>query len=92
VVSTYNWGTGEKRRLTPGPVTTYQPNGKDLVSLSSTTGGGGLTRTFAPNGKEVITLGANESGEGTVTTHQSNGKKLVRLSSIPICVAKGRSK
>jgi hypothetical protein len=80
IITTY--GAGQKKSVTldgKGTVTTYQPNGKELVELGTTQGNHGRVTTFQPNGKELVALGATTNGNGNVMTYQLNGKPLVLL-------------
>ena len=48
-------------------VTTYQPNGKELVRLGTTVEGEGTVTTYQHNGKELVRLTTNPSGGGVLS-------------------------
>ena len=62
-----------------GAVSTYGPNGKELVVLGSNTEGEGMVLTYGPNGKRLVALGSTTGGNGLVKTYGPNGKELVEL-------------
>ena len=63
--------------LRRGAVTTYQPNGKNLVTLGATRTGGRVD-TYQPSGKNLVKIAGTMRG-GTVRTYPTNGKSLVSL-------------
>ena len=58
-------------------MTTYQPNGKNLVTLGATRTGGRVD-TYQPSGKNLVEIAGTMRG-GTVRTYPTNGKSLVSL-------------
>ena len=62
-----------------GAITTYQPNGKELVKLTSTEGGGGSVTTYQSNGKELVDLGTSDNG-GLVYVFNKTGEFIAEMS------------
>ena len=65
--------------LRRGAVTTYQPNGKNLVSLATTFYGGdfntgGMINVYNKTGEDVVQMYANEYGKGLVGAFNRKGK------------------
>ena len=65
--------------LRRGAVTTYQPNGKNLVSLATTFYGGdfntgGMINVYNKTGEDVVQMYADEYGNGVVGAYNRKGK------------------
>ena len=56
-----------------GTVTTYQPNGKELVSLSAS-GNGGMIGVANKTGEDIVQMGADDYGNGLVGAWNRKGK------------------
>ena len=55
-----------------GSVTTYQPNGKDLVKLGANDSGGGVV-VYNKTGEGIATMNADEYGNGRVGAYNRKG-------------------
>ena len=63
-----------------GAVKTYQPNGKELVTLSSTAEGDGTVTTYQPNGKMVVRLSSTAEGDGGfVQVYNKTGESIAQM-------------
>jgi len=56
-----------------GTVTTYQPNGKELVKLNANDSGG-LATIFNKTGEFIVQLTADDYGNGVVWAGNRKGK------------------
>jgi hypothetical protein len=56
-----------------GVVTTYQPNGKELVTLNASDNGG-LVYVFNKTGEFIAEMSADEYGNGLVGAYNRKGK------------------
>jgi hypothetical protein len=59
--------------LRRGAVTTYQPNGKDLVTLGATHTGGGVWVKHRI-GEDIATMKVDDYGNGVVVAYNRKGK------------------
>ena len=59
-----------------GTVTTFNPAGKELVSLGAGPGGGAVI-TYNPAGKELVSLGTDDGGAGSLTIFDKSGTPLL---------------
>jgi hypothetical protein len=58
--------------LRRGAVTTYQPNGKELVTLGATHTGGGVWVKHR-TGEDIATMKVDEYGDGLVGAYDRKG-------------------
>jgi hypothetical protein len=58
-----------------GVVTTFAPNGKELVELGASDSGGMVT-TYAPNGKKLVRLGMTADTGGSLRVFNKTGEGI----------------
>jgi len=59
-------------------VTTYQPNGKELVRLGATVEDEGTVTTYQHNGKELVRLTTNPNG-GAIEVLNKTGEAIATM-------------